>query len=489
MVQENKQESTQENSQPKPQEMASSKQNGAQNPQNPQNTPQFKTKRLFSDADLLRLFFPVVIEQFLEFSVGLVSSIMAAHVGQSAVSAVSIVEFVMALFISLFAAVAAGGSIVAGQYLGAGQTSRARSAARELVWFSLAFSSALMVLLYIFREPLFDFIFGDVAADVRQSANSYLLTVLLSMPFLALYASGAAIFRTMNNAKLPMQIMLFSNILNVALTALLIYGFGCGIFGIAAAALVARVISALIIIALLLDPSRTLRLKKTLRHKFNPRMIARILGIGLPFGFENTMFYIGRIIVLGVVSKFGTEAIAANAVGGTIALFQVLPGLAVGVGLSAVISKCVGANDFEQAKFYVRRSMIGAYVTGFFSAGLVLLLLEPILSLYALSEEALDLTRQIVWWHGAVMVLIWPLAYTFPVVFRSASDAKFPMAVSVACMFIFRIVFAYIFSLYLGLGMLGTWYAMFVDWAVKAVIFTHRYLSGRWIASALARKI
>ena len=71
-------------------------------------------QRFFANADLVKLFLPIAIEQFLEYSVGLASSIMAANVGESAVSAVSLVEFVMALFISVFAEVATGGAVIAG---------------------------------------------------------------------------------------------------------------------------------------------------------------------------------------------------------------------------------------------------------------------------------------------------------------------------------------------------------------------------------------
>lgn len=75
-----------------------------------------KKRRLFSNKDLSKLFLPLVVEQFLEYLVGLIASIMAAFVGESAVSGVSLVEFVMALLISIFAALATGGAVIIGQY-------------------------------------------------------------------------------------------------------------------------------------------------------------------------------------------------------------------------------------------------------------------------------------------------------------------------------------------------------------------------------------
>ena len=477
-------------------------------------------QKFFSNADLARLFFPIAVEQFLEYSLGLANSLMAASVSESAVSAVSLVEFVMALFISIFTAIATGGSVVASQYLGSKQSGNARNTADQLVWFSLIFAIFIALAIIILKDLILDKVFGDIGEQVRRDASHYLVFSAISAPFLAVYAAAAAIFRTMSNAKLPMYIMAAANLLNVLLTAISIYTFHTGVLGIAISTLIARALACFVIVYLLLDIKLKLHIRKSLVYKFDYEIIKKILNIGVPYGFENSMFYVGRIIVLSLVSLFGTASIAANAVGGTIVMFQVLPGMAIGTGLSIVLSlvslfgtasiaanavggtivmfqvlpgmaigtglsvvvaRCIGANDFNQAKFYVRKSMLSIYIVQLFSTAVVLLLLEPLLHVYNLSSEAINLTRQIVWYHGIAMCLIWPLAYTYPTVFRAAGDAKYPMIVNLACMFACRIVLAYIFALTFNLGMIGTWFAMFADWAVKAVLFVRRYANGTWM--------
>ncbi|MCO4584538.1 putative FMN/FAD exporter YeeO [Streptococcus infantarius subsp. infantarius] len=97
----------------------------------------------FSNRDLTKLFIPLIIEQGLEFLVGLIASIMVSRVGEAAVSAVSLVEFLMALFISIFAAFATGGGIVAGQYLGDRDSKNANKAVNQLVKFTLYLSDIL----------------------------------------------------------------------------------------------------------------------------------------------------------------------------------------------------------------------------------------------------------------------------------------------------------------------------------------------------------
>ncbi|WP_438492584.1 MATE family efflux transporter [Paenibacillus sp. IHBB 3054] len=438
------------------------------------------TKRLFTNRDLSILFLPLIIEQFLEFLVGLADSIMVASVSEAAVSGVSLVDFVMTLLISLFAALATGGAVIVGQYMGRKQMEESREAANQLVWFVGAFSILIMVIVYLIKPFILNGLFGQITTEVRSEANTYLMITALSIPFLALYNAGAAIFRTMGNSKLPMMIMLAMNIAHAAGNAVLIYGFHFGTAGVAIPTLISRIAAAVIIITLAFNTKQSIYIKKSLKHKFNWPMIKQILNIGAPYGLENGLFYLGRIIVLSLVASFGTAAIAANAVSGTIVMFEVLPGMAIGLGLTVVISRCVGAGDYEQAKYYTKKVMGIVYVAHVFSCAIVLALLPVILNIYGLSESATSLTTQIVWWHGAVALFIWPLGYTLPVTFRASGDAQFPMIVAMLSMFFCRIALAYLLGIYFEMGMFGTWIAMFIDWIIKSIIFLRRYISGKW---------
>jgi len=386
----------------------------------------------------------------------------------------------MALLISLFAALATGGAVIAGQYMGKKQVEESREAANQLVWFSGVFSVIIMIIIYLVKPLILNGLFGAITDEVRSDANTYLTITAVSIPFLALYNAGAAIFRTMGNAKLPMKIMLAMNIAHAIGNAVLIYGFHFGTEGVAIPTTIARIAAGVIIIILALNKKQPIYIKKSLKHKFNWSMLKRILSIGVPYGLENGLFYLGRIVVLSLVATFGTASIAANAVSGTIVMFQVLPGMAIGLGLTVIISRCIGAGDYEQAKYYTKKIMGIVYVAHVISCAVVLALLPSILRVYGLSETATALTTHTIWSHGIMMVLIWPLAYTLPVTFRASGDAKFPMIVAILSMFFCRIALSYVIGVYFNMGMFGTWVAMFIDWVVKAIIFTYRYISGNW---------
>lgn len=435
----------------------------------------------FSNKDMFKLFLPIIIEQFLEHSVGLVGSLMAAHVSEDAVSSVSLVEFVMALFLSVFGAIATGGAIVAGQYLGARDDKNAHKSANELMWLAFWLSLGIMFALYACKNLLLDLLFGDVSASVRSGADEYLMVMAAGVPALGIYAAGAALFRTMGNSKLPMYVMLGANFINLAMTGVAVYWLNFGILGLAVPMLLTRVLAAGVIVFMLIKAQHVLHLDATFRRKFDPVLVRKILSIGLPYSFENGMFYLGRIIVLGIVAMFGTASIAANAVGGTLSVFQILAGMSIGMGLGVIVSRCVGAGEFALAKFYTIKILKIVYVVNFITCVAIVLAAEWILSFYEFSQEATQMSFSIVWWHAVVAILIWPLAYTFPVAFRAAGDAKFSMVVNICCMFVCRIVLAYVFAVWLGFGMIGTWFAMFFDWAIKAILFTIRFYKDSWL--------
>jgi putative MATE family efflux protein len=436
--------------------------------------------RLFSSKDLSTLFLPLVIEQFLEYSVGLASSIMVAHIGESAVSGVSLGDFVMALLISVFNAIATGGAVIAGQFLGKKAEGEAKKSASQLMKFSFVSGIAIMALVYAGHSLILHGLFGSISGKVYNDASAYLAVVTASIPFIAIYSAGAAIFRTMGNSRLPMRIMLAMNGLNIACSALFIFGFGWGTASAGLATLISRGGAAFIILAFARNPSLPLTVRGWLRGRFDWSIVKMILGIGLPFGIENGMFYFGRIVVLSLVATFGTAAIAANAVAGTIVMFEALPGMSIGLGLTVIISRCVGAGDYDQVRYYTKEVIRIIYIAHVASSTIVLAALPAILGLYGLSAQATQWVRELAWAHAVMMILIWPIGYTLPVTFRAAGDARFPMVVSMLSMILCRIVLSYVFGILLGMGMIGTWAAMFADWIVKAAIFAARYMSGRW---------
>lgn len=437
-------------------------------------------EKMFTNKDLVKLIIPLIIEQLLTVTVGLADSIMISSVGEAAVSGVSLVDSVMVLLINMFSALATGGAVVAGQYIGQKKHVMACKTADQLILFVTALSTAIMGVIYLCRNLILHGVFGQIEADVMYNARVYLLIVTASIPFLAIYNGCAALFRTMGNSKIAMNMSLLMNGINIAGNAILIYGIGMGVEGAAIPTLVSRIIAAGVMLILLKNRNQAVHLSHNFHFKFKGYFVQKILHIGVPNGIENSMFQLGKILVLSVVAGFGTSAITSNAVCNMVALFEIIPGMAVGFAVLSVVSQCVGAGDYQSAKYYTKKLLTIAYVSLIILNIIVVCILPIIISAYHLSPQTAAITEKIMIYHTICCVTIWPMSFTLPNTLRAANDVRYCMVIAIISMWIFRIFFSFVLGKWMGLGVFGVWVAMTLDWLVRGILFIIRYVKGKW---------
>lgn len=422
---------------------------------------------------------PLIIEQLLAITVGLADSIMVAQVGEAAMSAVSLVDTVNVLLVNAFSALATGGAVIVGQYLGRREADKAGHAGTQLLLFMAESSLLITLLFYLGKGFILNVVFGQVEADVAAYADLYYMIVEASIPFLAVYSAGAALFRVMGNSAISMKVSLLMNIINVVGNAILVFGVKLGVAGVAIPTLVSRAVAAAAVTVLLSRPGLALRLEKfSLRH--DGRIFKHILRFGIPNGLESSMFQLGKILLLSTVSALGTASVAANAIGNTVCGFQIVPGSAMGLAMVTVVSRCVGAGSYEKARYYTKKLMKYTYFFMTLTIAGSLVLLPMILKLYNVSAEAEHYARIIIWMHGIVGIPLWPLAFTLPNALRAAGDTRFTLVASTVSMWTMRVGLGILMGTYWGLGVLGIWIAMLVDWVVRSAFFIPRFCGHKW---------
>ena len=441
--------------------------------------------RFFSNADLCKLIVPLIIDQFLQAFVGLADSIMVASVGEAAVSGVSLIDTIMVLILNIFTALATGGAVIAGQFLGKKRDEMACKSTNQLISFTLKASLVVMLLCYLGRNFITHVVFGKIEADVMYNCNVYMMIVFASIPMTALYNAGAAIYRAMGNSAVAMKISMLMNAINLGGNALLIFVFHRGVEGVAIPTLVSRTVACVIMMFLMNNQKHTLHLYHPFSFKTDWGLLKKILYIGVPNGLENSMFQLGKILVLSIVTSFGTASIAANAVSNNVATFAVLPGMSVGFAILTVGAQCVGAGDYEQVRYYTKKLMKIVYVSLFAANILVVLAVPYIIQIYGLSAEASQYAHKILIYHSICAVTIWPLSFSLPNTLRAAADVTYTMILSIISMWIFRIGFSVVLGVYCHMGVFGVWVAMTIDWLFRAVCFSIRYLRGKWKHVAL----
>ncbi|WP_296326408.1 MATE family efflux transporter [Treponema sp. UBA3813] len=451
------------------------------------------TENLFSKQDLRRLIFPLVAEQFLAMTIGACDTVMVSSVGEAGVSGVSLIDQLTQLFIQLFVAFATGGAVVSSQYLGHKSDEKARTAARQLLNISTFVALVIIAICLPLRHFILNLIYGKIDESVMQNALIYFVWVLLSFPFLAIYNSCAALFRSMGNSKISLKVSLMMNLTNIAGNAVLIYGAKIGVAGAGIATLASRIVAAIVMVYLLARPGAKINsriyLEKLWKIEIRFDMIRKILKVAIPSGIENSVFHIGKILVYSFMSGFGLAAIAANAITNTIASFSNIPAQAIGLSSVTVIGQCIGAGEKEQAKSYGRKLMKEAYI-GMFCVATAIFLLAPLLvRAFNLSDEARLLATGVIRTCMVANIFFWPMSFTMPNILRASGDAKFTMVVSNISMWLFRVLFSFLISKYLlfkfpentALALYGIWFGMYIDWIFRGLCFGIRFHRNRWL--------
>lgn len=440
---------------------------------------------IVSDKELFNLIIPIFIGFILDYIAIFIDSVMVSSIGESALAGVALIDQFTYFLVLFFSAFSSGGGIVLGQYLGHNERKKAQNISTQIIWFTTILAIVLMIILLILRPFIIAGLFGQIEADVWSNANQYYQIVILMLPFLAIYYIGTGIFRITNRASLPIKIMVGANLLNIAGNVFFIYYIHWGVVGVAISTVASEAFAAALTLYKLLDEKQELHIKKSLRYKFEYDHLKDVLKVGLPFGIENGSFHFGRLLIASLVSTFGTAAIAANSIGNTVGTFSVMAGLSINIALTIVISKCVGANDYKQVKYYTKKCAILVIISHTVINAIIFILLPVILSGYNVNPETIDLASKMIIWHGIFSIIIWPLSFSLPSMLRGAGDTRTVMYISMSVMFIFRIAFAYILASWLGFGVFGTWIAMFVDWYVRAALYVYRYLSKKWMKSSI----
>ena len=436
---------------------------------------------MFSRQQLRRLIFPLIVEQILAITVGMVDTMMISYAGEAAISGVSLVDMINVLLINIFAAVATGGAVVVSQYLGHGNRKEACHAAEQLITVSVVISTALTLISLQFRAQILTLLFGTVEADVMENAMVYFLISAFSFPFLAVFNACAATYRSMGNSKISMQVSAGMNVFNAIGNAILIFGFQMGTAGAALSTLAARMLGALVMIVLIRKQKNDVYVIYRNLIAWERGMVHRILHIAVPNGVENGLFQLGRVLVVSIISRFGTAQIAANAVANNLDSMGCIAGQAMNLAMITVVGQCMGAGEKDQAVWYTKKLWKFTYQITAAANSVILLALPLILNIYSLSPEAWRFAFILVCIHDGCAIVLWPTSFTLPNALRASGDVKFTMVISVASMFIFRIGFSVVLGIYFGLGAIGVWIAMVLDWICRVSFYSFRFRSRKWL--------
>lgn len=442
-------------------------------------------------AILWRLSWPAIIEQILATMVSYVDTAMVGVMGAAGTAAVSVNAAPIWLCNGLLTGVGVGYSVQVSNAIGAQQHEQVRKTVRQGLLAAVV-TGLTGLLIFQLLAPFLPRWLG-AKEDILPQAVAYLRCYTMALPLIAANYVFSAILRCMGNTKAPLYFNTGANLLNVVLNFLLIYPSrpgtlfsldftipGAGL-GVAGAAIASGLSLACGGAALLVTGLHQGRYAVSLREDFRPDrgIIRQAVRLGVPTAVERATINLGQIALTAVVASLSTVALAANHIAVTAEGLCYLPAYGISFAAIALVGQAVGAGNREDASAYGRlAALLGFLLTAV--TGAALFLTAPWLAgLFNTDPEVVG--------QAALMLRIvsvsepfFALSIILSGTLRGAHDARFPMLVSLLCMWGIRVPLAPVLVYRVGLGLAGVWIAMAADLVIRGILCVLRWRSGRW---------
>ncbi len=438
-----------------------------------------------------RLSWPAIIEQILATMVSYVDTAMVGVMGAAATAAVSVNAAPIWMAGGLLVGVGVGYSVQVSNAIGAGDEEKTRQIIRQGVLATVVTGLAGLLIFQVLAPFIPRWLGAE--PEVMPQAVSYLRCYTMAMPLISASYIFSAILRCMGNTRVPLYFNTAANLINVGLNFLLIYptrtvellgipvtipGAGLGVTGAAIASAASLAFAGG---ALLFAGFRQGRYRITLRDSFRPdrAIIRQAVRLGVPTAAERATINLGQIAMTAVVASLSTVALAANHITTTAEGMCYLPAYGISFAGTALVGQAVGARNREDAAAYGRlAALLGFFLT--VGTAVALFALAPFLaglfnSDQAVVSEAARMLRIV-----SVCEPFFALSIIFSSTLRGAHDVRFPMVVSLLCMWGVRVTLAPVLVYKVGMGLAGVWTAMAVDLTLRGVLCTLRWRSGRW---------
>ena len=448
--------------------------------------------------ELSILTLPLLVEHASITMMGMINTAMVAFLGEISMSAAGHINNAAQLPIALFTAMTTGGTIVVAQAIGASNAKKAASAGAQAVMLTLAVSMAVTLILTIFQRPVINWLFGESDPLMLEAGFVYFRYMNWSLPFLAVAQTIFGVMRGAGDVKNPMKINLLMNIVNLSFSYLLIIGVtipiigvgipSLGMHGAGLAIFLARFAGMFAALIIIISKKSAIRLNILRLFKPTKDIQKDILTLGVPVGAENVLFQVGRlatqmfVITIGAAAgAAGTAVIAANIVGQNVMNFVMIPGGALSVTIMVMVGHRVGRRDYDD----IPKTIMFAIGTAVVFMGVMSLIMLPSRGLLI---RAFNLDPASVVFFNPIFItlvifspIFWPFSFILPSALRAVGDVKYTMMVSVATMWGFRLMLAYVIGVALGFGLMGVWIGFYVDWAARSVLFFIRLRRKKWM--------
>lgn len=442
-------------------------------------------EKKFTNKQLFYLIIPIIIEQVLGVTIGLFDSIMVSYAGETAISAVALVNDINALIVGFITSIITGGSLLFVHKVGSKDYVGSKKIANQTFFVVFLMTITISIIILVINDNFLKIFYQDLEGEIFNNAVLYLMIIAFTYPFIGMFTVDAAIFRAKGKTAITMYISVLINILNLIGNAIFIMVFKWGVFGAALSTLIVRIIAFLIMsIQMEREPFGVRKLKKS-SYKLDKLICVDIFKTGMPLSVDLFLFQIGKILVQNLIISFGVATISASAVFGQISTIVNIPGGAISVGMVTVVGQSLGAKRIKEATQYAKKLLSFTYALMLIMNVLMYFFVPTIISIFNISVQAKEICLWMVRLNCFCSTLLWPASFQLPNVFKAGLDTKFVMYISIISMWTMRVGMSYVLVHVFSFGFEGIWYAIYLDWALRSSFFCYRFFSKKWLRKTL----
>ncbi|MBQ3093968.1 MAG: MATE family efflux transporter [Clostridia bacterium] len=266
--------------------------------------------------------------------------VVGRFAGETSLAAVGSTTVIINLLTNLFIGLAVGVNVLVARYFGAKEEAQTSDTVHTAMAISVISGVLLTVVGMCFAPNML--VWMKTPTEVLPKAVLYLRTYFAGMTATMVYNFGSAVLRAVGDTRRPLYILSAAGVVNVALNLVFVIGLNKDVFGVALATVISQVISAVCVVLCLLKEEGSIRLEWS-KLRIQKDKLFKILGVGLPAGFQSCMFSLANVVVQSSINLFGETVVAGNSAASNIEGFMFVAMSAFHQAAISFISQNLGA--------------------------------------------------------------------------------------------------------------------------------------------------
>lgn len=339
---------------------------------------------------LLKLSLPIIANNFIQTTYGMVDMIWVGKLGSNAVAAVGTASFFINLSLAIFTMISIGSGIKISHCIGAKKLEDAKEYIKNGFIMAIFLAFLYSIFVVIFRSKIIGFFqLGD--AGIEKMAINFLVVSMIGVVFAYSNNLFSFIFNSMGNSKIPLKSNSVGFCVNMILDPILIFGLGnfkgLGVIGAAIATLIANILVSIIFYIRSKEYFKVFDIE----IKVNKDKIKEVIKMGIPITIQRVTFIMISIFIAKIVVQWGANAIAVQKVGVQIESISYMTIGGLQGAIAAFVGQNFGANKLDRIKEGYFKGILITIIFGTVISIIFIIFPRELFSIFLREEDSLKL--------------------------------------------------------------------------------------------------